>query len=38
MYRLLDAEKYDAAELSLHPATAGVSLFAFTFGSCIANP
>jgi thiol-disulfide isomerase/thioredoxin len=38
MYRLLDAEKYDVAELSLHPTEAGVSLFAFTFGSCVANP
>lgn len=38
MYRLLDAEKYDDAELSLHPTRAGVSLYAFTFGSCVANP
>jgi hypothetical protein len=38
MYRQLDAEKFDAAELSLHPARVGVSLYAFTFGSCIANP
>ena len=38
MYRLLDAEKYDDAELSLHPTRPGVSLFAFTFGSCVANP
>jgi hypothetical protein len=37
MYRLLDARKYDAGELSLHPARAGVSAFAFTFGSCVAN-
>ena len=38
MYRLLDAEKYDAGELSLHPTRPGVSLYAFTFGSCVANP
>jgi thiol-disulfide isomerase/thioredoxin len=37
MYVLLDAAKYGAGELSLHPARAGVSLFAFTFGSCVAN-
>ncbi|NIT35324.1 MAG: redoxin family protein [candidate division Zixibacteria bacterium] len=38
MYRLLDARKYDAGELSLHPTRPGVSAFAFTFGSCAANP
>jgi thiol-disulfide isomerase/thioredoxin len=37
MYRLLDAEEYGSAEFSLHPAGPGVSIFAFTFGSCVAE-
>jgi len=34
MYRLLAAAAYGAGELSLHPGGPGVSVFAFTFGSC----
>ncbi len=37
MYVLVDAAQYGAGELSLHPAGPGVSFFAFTFGSCVAN-
>jgi thiol-disulfide isomerase/thioredoxin len=38
MYRLLAAEAYGAGELSLHPRQRGLALFAFTFGSCLAEP
>jgi thiol-disulfide isomerase/thioredoxin len=38
MYVLLKAKEYGSGELSLHPTRSGVSLFAFTFGSCVANP
>ncbi len=38
MYVLLEAKEYGSGELSLHPTRPGISLFAFTFGSCIANP
>jgi thiol-disulfide isomerase/thioredoxin len=34
MYRLLAAAEYGDGELSLHPKGPGVSIFAFTFGSC----
>jgi thiol-disulfide isomerase/thioredoxin len=37
MYQLYDAEEYGSAEFSLHPAGPGVSIFAFTFGSCVAE-
>jgi thiol-disulfide isomerase/thioredoxin len=37
MYRLLEAAEYGSGELSLHPTQPGVSVFAFTFGSCAAK-
>jgi thiol-disulfide isomerase/thioredoxin len=34
MYRILNAREYGSGELSLHPAGPGLSIYAFTFGSC----
>ncbi len=34
MYRLYDNPSYGSGEFSLHPSGPGVSIYAFTFGSC----
>jgi thiol-disulfide isomerase/thioredoxin len=34
MYRVLNAPEYGSGELSLHPSAPGLSIYAFTFGSC----
>jgi thiol-disulfide isomerase/thioredoxin len=34
MYRILNAPEYGSGELSLHPTGPGLSIYAFTFGSC----
>ena len=38
MYRLVELEEFGTYELKLSPTSAGLSLFAFTFGAYEAGP